>query len=69
MVILLLLLLSPEFNTSYRDSGWVGSMVLQAGTKATGRVVLSQDAVTACILLNGHDLPCTVPIKCLTVHP
>ena len=26
-------------------------MVLQARTKATGRVVLSQDAVTACILM------------------
>lgn len=47
----------------------MGSVVLQAGTKATGRMVLSQDAVTACILLNGRDLPCTVPIKCLTSHP
>ena len=47
----------------------MGSVVLQAGTEATGRVVVSQDAVTACILLNGRDLPCTVPTKCLTSHP
>ena len=30
-------------------------------------MVLSQNAVTACILLNGHD-PCIVPVKYLTFH-
>ena len=30
-------------------------MVLQAGQKLLAGVVLIQNAVTACILLNGHD--------------
>lgn len=32
-------------------------MVLQAGQKLLAGVVLIQNAVTACILLNGHDIP------------
>ena len=29
---------------------------------------LSQNEVTACILLNGHDLPCTESVRHLTFH-
>ena len=32
----------------------------------TAGVVLSWDAVTACILLDSHDLPYVVPVRCLT---
>ena len=30
---------------------------------------LSQNEVTACILLNCHDLPSVVPVGCLTFQP
>ena len=40
-------------------------MVLQARTKTT----LSQDAIIAYVLLNGHDLPCIVPVKRLIFCP
>ena len=30
---------------------------------------LSQNEVTACILLNCHDLPSVVPVGCLAFHP
>ena len=32
-------------------------------------MVLSQNVVTACILLNDHHLPCVVPVICPTFHP
>ena len=32
-------------------------------------LVLSQNTDMACILLNGHDLPCVVPVRCLTFCP
>ena len=32
-------------------------------------MVLSQNVVTACILLNGHHLSCVVPVICLIFHP
>ena len=32
-------------------------------------MVLSQNAVSVFILYNGHDLPCTVPVKHLTFPP
>ena len=38
-------------------------MVLQAGQKLLTGVVLFQNAVTACILLNGHDMSSLVPDK------
>ena len=37
--------------------------------KPSARVVLIQSAVTACILLSGHDLHCIVPIKHLMLCP
>ena len=38
--------------------------------QTTGRGgILSQNVITDCILFNGHDLPCIVPVKHLTFHP
>lgn len=44
-------------------------MVPRARTKPQAGVLLSQNALTACSLLNGHDLPCILPLKHLTFHP
>ena len=46
-----------------------GGVALQARTKAQAGVVFSQNALTACNWLNGHDLPCIVPVQHLTFHP
>ena len=37
------------------------------GQKLQASVILSQNAGTACILLNGEDLS-VVPIRCVTFH-
>ena len=39
------------------------------GQKPRSGGMVSQNAVTACILLSGHHLPCTVPVKHLSFHP
>lgn len=44
-------------------------MVLQARTKVTAGPVLSQNAVTACVLLNGHDLLCIVLVPHFIFRP
>lgn len=31
--------------------------------------VVSQNVVTACDLLNGHDLPCAMAVRCLIFSP
>ena len=35
----------------------------------TAGVVLSWDAISACILLNSYDLCYVVPVRCLTFSP
>ena len=47
---------------------WTEGVVPQARTKPQAGVLLSLNALTTCILLNGHDLPCTVSLKHLTFH-
>ena len=32
-------------------------------------MVLALIAASARIVRNGHDLPCVVPVGCLTLHP
>lgn len=39
------------------------------GQKSHTGLVLSQNAVTVHILLNGHELTCIAPIKHLKFHP
>ena len=41
----------------------MGSEVLRPGQKPQTGVLLSQNAGTTCILLNGHALPCTAPVN------
>ena len=41
----------------------MNGMVLPPGQKPQAGVALSQDAVTDCMLVNGHDLPCSVPLN------
>ena len=48
---------------------WTEGVVPQARKKPQAGVLLSQNALTTYILLNGHDLPCIVPLKHLTFHP
>ena len=38
------------------------------GQKLQATVVLSHNAGTACILLNGEDLLSVVPVRCVTFH-
>ena len=40
--------------------------ILQTSSKSQEAVILSRNAITSCILLNCHDLPCVVPVGCLT---
>ena len=47
--------------------GFLNCVADQDKKKKAG-VVLSQNVVTACTLLNCHNLPCVVPVTCLTFH-
>lgn len=59
-------------GTIVRSLSSVATVPLSIGTamRTEGRqVVWTQNAITVHILLNGHELTYTVPIKHLKVHP
>lgn len=57
--------LAPAMGTEGGQVVWN----CRPGQKSHTGIVLSQNAVTVHILLNDHELTCTVPIKHLKFHP
>lgn len=65
VVILPLQYLAPAVETEGGPVVWY----CRPGQRPKAGVVLSQNVVTACILFNGHDILCIVPVKHLTFIP